>query len=90
MCVGCMQAVAVRQLLAHRLCSRSSGAAKTEWYDIVEGTHPLWEVQFCAALCTLCCAVLCLPCAAGHTLPALHRLNRLDAASPLAMHTCHA
>ncbi len=34
----------MRQLLAHRLCSRSSGAAKAEWYDIVEGTHPLWEV----------------------------------------------
>lgn len=33
----------MRQLLAHRLCSTSASNAKLEWYDIVEGTHPLWD-----------------------------------------------
>ncbi|KAL3159677.1 hypothetical protein ABBQ38_010083 [Trebouxia sp. C0009 RCD-2024] len=34
---------AVRELLAHRLSPRSSQEAKTEWYEIVEGQHQLWE-----------------------------------------------
>ena len=38
------QARAVKQLLGHRLDSSSSQAAKAEWYDIVEGQHPLWQV----------------------------------------------
>ena len=38
-----MQARAVKELLAHRLASSSSAAAKAEWYDIVEGQHQLWS-----------------------------------------------
>lgn len=34
---------AVRELLAHRLSPRNSEEAKTEWYEIVEGEHRLWE-----------------------------------------------
>ncbi|PSC71096.1 maternal effect embryo arrest 18 [Micractinium conductrix] len=37
------EARAVRQLLAHRLSSSDSRAAKLEWYSIVEGEGPLWE-----------------------------------------------
>lgn len=38
-----LQGKAVRELLAHRLSPRSSQEAKTEWYEIVEGQHQLWE-----------------------------------------------
>lgn len=38
-----LQAEAVRSLLAHRLTGNSSAAAKTEWNEIVEGEHPLWQ-----------------------------------------------
>lgn len=38
-----MQGKAVRELLAHRLSPRSSQEAKTEWYEIVEGQHQLWD-----------------------------------------------
>ena len=34
----------MRRLLAHRLSSGDAQAAKQEWYSIVEGEHPLWEV----------------------------------------------
>lgn len=37
------EARAVRRLLAHRLSSSDSAAAKQEWYGIVEGDDPLWE-----------------------------------------------
>jgi 2-phospho-L-lactate transferase/gluconeogenesis factor (CofD/UPF0052 family) len=33
----------VRRLLAYRLPSNSAEDAKKEWYDIVEGDHPLWQ-----------------------------------------------
>lgn len=36
------EARAVRALLGHRLPSEP-GAAKAEWYTVVEGTHALWE-----------------------------------------------
>ncbi|XP_057537148.1 uncharacterized protein YNL011C [Amaranthus tricolor] len=36
------EALAVRQLLGHRLPLHAK-EAKSEWYDIVEGDHPLWE-----------------------------------------------
>lgn len=36
------EARAVKALLAHRLCSSDAESAKKEWYDIVEGEHPLW------------------------------------------------
>jgi cathepsin L len=39
------EAEAVRRLLAHRLPSASAAEAKREWYEIVEGEHPLWEVR---------------------------------------------
>lgn len=39
------EARAVRRLLAHRLSSSDSAAAKQEWYGIVEGDDPLWEVR---------------------------------------------
>lgn len=38
-----LQGKAVRELLAHRLSPRNSQEAKTEWYEIVEGQHQLWE-----------------------------------------------
>ena len=41
--MGCLQGKAVRELLAHRLSPRNSQEAKTEWYEIVEGQHQLWE-----------------------------------------------
>ncbi len=37
------QARAVRRILAHRLPTRDSQAARAEWYQIVEGEHPLWR-----------------------------------------------
>jgi len=33
----------VRCLLAHRLLSDSRSLAAQEWYEVVEGEHPLWE-----------------------------------------------
>ncbi|XP_021766087.1 uncharacterized protein LOC110730571 isoform X3 [Chenopodium quinoa] len=36
------EALAVRQLLGHRLALHAKDA-KSEWYDIVEGEHSLWE-----------------------------------------------
>uniref|UniRef100_A0A5B6YS43 LPPG:FO 2-phospho-L-lactate transferase CofD/UPF0052 n=1 Tax=Davidia involucrata TaxID=16924 RepID=A0A5B6YS43_DAVIN len=36
------EALAVRRLLGHRL-SLDAQEAKSEWYDIVEGEHTLWE-----------------------------------------------
>lgn len=39
------EARAVRRLLAHRLSSTDPAAAKQEWYSIVEGDDPLWEVR---------------------------------------------
>jgi 2-phospho-L-lactate transferase/gluconeogenesis factor (CofD/UPF0052 family) len=39
------EAEAVRRLLAHRLPSASAAEAKRDWYAIVEGEHPLWEVR---------------------------------------------
>ena len=33
----------MRELLVHRLSPRSGHEAKTEWYEIVEGQHQLWE-----------------------------------------------
>ena len=38
------EARAVRRLLAYRLSGHSGKEAKAEWYQIVEGEHPLWEV----------------------------------------------
>lgn len=38
------QSEAVRQLLGHRLSSTDPEAARQEWYRIVEGEHPLWQV----------------------------------------------
>jgi 2-phospho-L-lactate transferase CofD len=49
------EAQAVRQLLAHRLASHSAAQAKQEWYDIVEGDHPLWEVRSCFGDWFVCC-----------------------------------
>ena len=40
---GCVQAQAVRKLLAHRLSGESAEKAKAEWYEVVEGDHSLWE-----------------------------------------------
>lgn len=37
------EARAVKQLLGHRLSAHDRIAAKTEWYNIVEGDHQLWE-----------------------------------------------
>lgn len=37
------QARAVKRLLAHRLSHESAAAAKSEWYQIVEGHHSLWD-----------------------------------------------
>ncbi|CAD7700792.1 unnamed protein product [Ostreobium quekettii] len=37
------EARAVRCLLAHRLPSDSRSLAAQEWYEVVEGEHPLWE-----------------------------------------------
>lgn len=37
------ESLAVARLLAHRLPGTSAGAAKAEWYEIVEGDHALWE-----------------------------------------------
>lgn len=36
------EAVAVKRMLGHRL-PLPAKEAKSEWYDIVEGEHPLWE-----------------------------------------------
>lgn len=38
----CLQARAVKQLLAHRLDSHEAAAARREWHDLVEGQHRLW------------------------------------------------
>ena len=38
----CLQAKAVRRLLAYRLDTGSQEAARSEWLAIVEGQHPLW------------------------------------------------
>ena len=40
---GCVQARAVRKLLAHRLSGESAEKAKAEWYEVVEGDHSLWD-----------------------------------------------
>ena len=40
---GCVQAQAVRKLLAHRLSGESAEKAKAEWYEVVEGDHSLWR-----------------------------------------------
>lgn len=40
----CLQAHAVKRLLAHRLPAYDAMAAKQEWYAIVEGQHTLWQV----------------------------------------------
>ncbi|KAK9787020.1 hypothetical protein WJX73_008755, partial [Symbiochloris irregularis] len=37
------EANAVKNLLAHRLSSKSNRAARAEWYEIVEGQHELWD-----------------------------------------------
>ncbi|KAI8477038.1 MAG: UPF0052-domain-containing protein [Monoraphidium minutum] len=37
------EARAVKRLLAHRLPHADAGAAKLEWYAIVEGQHALWD-----------------------------------------------
>lgn len=37
-----MEALAVKRLLGHRL-SQEEPEAKAEWYEIVEGDHPLWD-----------------------------------------------
>lgn len=37
------EARAVKQLLGHRLSAHDKVAAKTEWYNIVEGEHQLWK-----------------------------------------------
>lgn len=37
------EARAVRALLGHRLSAHDGDAAKLEWYNIVEGDHPLWS-----------------------------------------------
>ncbi|KAG2501859.1 hypothetical protein HYH03_000357 [Edaphochlamys debaryana] len=37
------EARAVKRLLAHRLPAYDAGAAKQEWYAIVEGDHALWR-----------------------------------------------
>lgn len=41
----CLQARAVKRLLAHRLPAYDTLAAKQEWYAIVEGQHTLWQVS---------------------------------------------
>ena len=33
----------MRALLGHRLSAHDGDAAKLEWYNIVEGDHPLWS-----------------------------------------------
>lgn len=43
----------MRRLLAHRLSSSNSAAAKQEWYSIVEGDDPLWEVGGHHAECAM-------------------------------------
>ena len=40
---SCVQARAVRKLLAHRLSGESAEKAKAEWYEVVEGDHSLWD-----------------------------------------------
>ena len=52
----------MRRLLAHRLSTSDSRAAKQEWYSIVEGDDPLWEVRGARCGCCACCAVLCCSC----------------------------
>ena len=42
-CPSCVQARAVRKLLAHRLSGESAERAKAEWYEVVEGDHSLWD-----------------------------------------------
>ena len=37
------EARAVRRLLAYRLSGSCSEEAKRDWYDIIEGNHPLWS-----------------------------------------------
>ncbi|KAK3254143.1 hypothetical protein CYMTET_36636 [Cymbomonas tetramitiformis] len=37
------EAKAVKELLAHRLHPTDSAQAKSEWYQIIEGNHPLWD-----------------------------------------------
>ena len=37
------EARAVKALLAHRLPAHDAGAAKAEWYAVVEGQHALWD-----------------------------------------------
>jgi 2-phospho-L-lactate transferase CofD len=37
------EARAVKALLGHRLSAHDRSAAKTEWYNIVEGEHQLWQ-----------------------------------------------
>jgi len=48
------EAEAVRRLLAYRLPSRNAADAKKEWYDIVEGEHPLWKVGYLVLDCCAC------------------------------------
>ena len=38
----CVQARAVKRLLAHRLDGSDAAAARREWHDLVEGQHALW------------------------------------------------
>jgi hypothetical protein len=40
---GSTEARAVKALLGHRLSAHDGIAAKTEWYNIVEGDHQLWQ-----------------------------------------------
>jgi hypothetical protein len=40
---GSTEARAVKALLGHRLSAHDQIAAKTEWYNIVEGDHQLWQ-----------------------------------------------
>eukprot|EP00892_Ulva_mutabilis_P009367 jgi/Ulvmu1/6802/UM031_0003.1 len=40
---GSTEARAVKALLGHRLSAHDPEAAKTEWYNIVEGEHALWQ-----------------------------------------------
>ena len=39
---NCVQARAVKRLLAHRLDGSDAAAARREWHDLVEGQHALW------------------------------------------------
>ena len=43
LCPMLVQANAVKALLAHRISPKGSAAAKSEWYEIVEGQHALWR-----------------------------------------------